>query len=148
MVDPKAALARIRAGAQKVPDSQELLNQILGYEIRCASRYRRFTALVLIAVQTEFPEIQAMLSEHLRGCDAQFVSKNTVALLMSETDTAGALIAINRYKAGCKDGIDMRFALASYPTDARDAAEMLATARRRLETARKSPESGAVVASG
>ncbi len=66
---------------------------------------------------------------------------------MGETNGAGAMKAVERFKSGLNGHSDVRYAIASFPDDGEAAGKLFMSARRRLDLARsKGP--GAVVASG
>lgn len=120
---------------------------LLRYELRCAARYRRFTALVLVATKIPVQSLHRILEETLRGSDELLPMNGGVAILMGETDGRGALSAVARYRTVCRDQQDMRFSIVSYPGDVRDAEEMLSIAQRRLREAKSRQEAGSVVSS-
>jgi len=134
--------------AQRASARPGALEWLLDYEIRCASRYRRFTTVVMVASVRDSCNMRDRLGECRRASDAFFQTNGTAAILMGETDVLGALTAVNRYKDLCKEDSDLRFAVASYPTDVRAAPEMLATVQRRLRAAKALKEPGAVVSAG
>lgn len=122
------------------------LERMLDYEMRAAARYRRFTSLVMLWAQAPRCNIHRLLLDEIRSSDAYFDNgASGGAILMGETDSCGALSAINRFRASTAGAVDLRFAIASYPSDARDAREMLAVAQRRLYSAQTAREPGAVV---
>ena len=141
---PLAAPSVTTPGKKKSLDQLEML---LDYELRGAVRYRRFATLVLIATGSPQVDVKHQLGETVRSSDELFDLDPTIAILMGETDSAGAMSAINRFKSMCKSETDLRFALASFPADARGTAELLWTAHRRLDEAREGA-AGSVISSG
>lgn len=120
-----------------------LLRWTLNYELRCCERYRRFMSVVYVshAGRERFPEA---FHDVLRGSDVLVKSDSSSALLMGETNKQGALQAVERFKSHSGDLINMKYAVASYPTDGRTAEALLSTVRERLEAA-MNRENGAVV---
>lgn len=137
--NPSAASSRYK---QK---GLEHLEMLLEYELRGAIRYRRFASLIFVGAGTE-DTVRSVLLDHVRSSDEIFDLSPNMAILMAETDSVGAMTAINRFKSFCRSGCDLRFSVASFPADARGTAELLWTAQRRLEEA-KEREPGAVVSS-
>ncbi|GEM_PF-1826251 len=135
-IDKEVAAASIFRSprAQGRPGTVETLEMILDYELRSALRYRRFASLVLISHSPD-RELMQVLDGNLRACDQVFEINSNVAVLMAETDKAGALIAIGRIREVSKGLLDVRFAIASFPEDARGTAELLWAAHRRLDKA-------------
>lgn len=122
------------------------LARMLDYEMRSAARYRRFASLVMLWAHSQPCDVHQLLIDEIRSSDEYFASgASGGAIIMGETDSCGALSAINRFRAATGGAADLRFAIASYPSDARDAREMLAVAQRRLLGAQAAPEPGAVV---
>lgn len=113
----------------------EELEMFLDYELRAANRYRRFATLVLVGALVGGIDLREEMKDSIRSSDEFFELSSTAAILMGETDTAGALAAVERFRTSCKKGPEMRFSVASFPADARGMAELLWTAHRRLDTA-------------
>ncbi len=90
--------------------------------------------------------IRTWLKGTLRDSDEFFELSDEAVIVLSETDTIGARTAIRRYKEanGHNGNHDVRFAVASFPTDSRD---LLLTALGRLTKA-KQGMSGEVVYAG
>lgn len=128
-----------------MPDKNDLERQ-LQHEQRLAARYRFFVSIVMIAPQETGVCVRQLLSETLRECDEVYVLDEGVAILMPHTTLHDAMSAVDRYKAFCTDRIDLRFSIATYPTD-NTAADLLARARARLSEA-KLGGSGEVIACG
>lgn len=123
------------------------LQVFLDYELRASARYRRFVTLVVFSSADGSVDYFDSLGAIIRGSDEFFDLDSTGAILMGETDSSDALVAVERFKSRCRDGMDLRFAMASYPSDGRAPAELLSAAYRRLDHARMSV-AGAVVCSG
>jgi len=120
--------------------------RLLDYEIRCANRYRRFVSIAMVAS----PNGHAIPRQNfgpnmIRDCDEFFEFKDVSVILMGETDSAGAQAALERCMI---QESDLCFAVASFPFDGRTAAELLASARRRLDKAKKTQARGAVMSAG
>jgi len=122
----------------------EQLELLLDYELRGAVRYRRFATVVMVGSASEDTDVKALLADHIRASDEVFDLSPNLAILMGETDPAGAMTAIHRFKSFLQNEADVRFSMASFPADARGTAELLWTAHRRLDEA-KEAEPGAVV---
>ena len=122
------------------------LEKQLKHEQRLAARYRFFVSVVMVAPTESGVSVRQILDETLRECDEIFVLDEGLAILMPHTTLQDANRAVERFKAFCAERIDLRFSIATYPTD--DAAQsLLDRARERLEEA-KSGEFGEVVISG
>lgn len=122
------------------------LEQFLDYELRSATRYRRFTTLVLISRSAEAWDPRALIGEIMRSSDEFFyLEGGGAAILMGETDGIGALAAVGRYRLACREEKDIRFSLTTYPSDVRSVAEMLVIGQRRLQKAKGRSEPGCVV---
>ena len=124
------------------------LEELLDYEIRNSSRYRRFVSIVMVANGNGANvELKKILGEHVRNSDSYFEFKNASAILMGETDVSGSLKAVQRYKSNYSSDIDLRFAVASYPNDGQSTLEILDTLLRRSDDS-KLGAPGEVVAQG
>lgn len=124
-----------------------LLRWLIDYELRAAERYRRFVTLLLATSNGGSFFLKDILSKTKRESDKLFELDGEVALLMSETDSSGTLVAVARYKSLFSEDVDLRFGLASFPVDGINCTDLLATAYRRLNAA-KILECGAVVSNG
>lgn len=125
-----------------------ILERLLDYELRAAARYRRFAALVMVTSDHKEHDVTEMLNEQVRGSDEFLqLGDDAVAILMGETDSSDALVAVKRYKSRCQGGEDLRFAVVSYPADGRGTSELLSAASRRLRAARAGGR-GAIVSTG
>ena len=113
-----------------------LLHWLVDYELRSSHRYRRFLAVVSVACDHGRVGFKDIVSDVLRDSDEVVEKDLGAAILMGETDGAGALTAISRYKARCEGAMDMRFGVATYPRDGCDATTLLEVAGGRLEEAR------------
>ncbi|MBI5094590.1 MAG: hypothetical protein HZB26_19420 [Candidatus Hydrogenedentes bacterium] len=120
-----------------------LLRWAVNYELRCCERYRRFMSVVYVSHEgrERFPDA---FSDVLRSSDVLVKAHSSSALLMGETSKQGALRAVERFKSQCGDLINMKYAVASYPTDGRTADDLLSTVRERLAAA-MNRENGVVV---
>jgi hypothetical protein len=122
------------------------LDRVLAYELVQAKRHRRYVTVAMI--QTE-PTVDqwAALGGSVRESDAYFTSEQSFgAVLMSETDQSGAMVAIDRYKAAAGASGRMWFALGCYPEDGANAESVLRETRKRLSQSAEM-EPGTVVAS-
>ena len=123
------------------------LSKFLRYELKSAERYRRFVSLIIVTSTGRTGKVKKLLAEQLRNSDVMAELDGASVILMSETNTAGALAAIERYKARNSDNHDMRFALVTYPSDGGGADGLLAAGFRRLQKASAS-QAGSVVMTG
>jgi hypothetical protein len=122
------------------------LERQLEHEQRLAARYRFYVSVVMVAPTQAGVSVRQLLDESLRECDEIFVLDEGLAILMPHTTLQDANRAVDRFKAFCAERIDLRFSIATYPTD--DAAPgLLNLARERLAEA-KSGEFGEVVMTG
>lgn len=112
-----------------------LLEWLVDFELRGAARYRRFATLVMITAPESAVELIDFLADSIRGSDAVFHFESSAAILMGETDPSGAMAAVMRFKSRCDETIDLRFAVASYPSDGRDATTLLSALQRRRQEA-------------
>lgn len=143
--DPLAAPAD--ASRAVVEDRLYLLSWLIDYELRSAERYRRFVALLLLSCPAGRHRLRGLLARTKRECDRLFELDQEYAILMSETDQAGALAALRRYQELGDEALDLRGAVVAFPEDGANCLELLKTLYRRLELARVL-ERGAVVSSG
>lgn len=125
------------------------LTKFLGYELRSAERYRRFLSLVMVASPRTNERVNRLLGDSLRTSDVVADFDGASVILMSETNSAGALSAIERYKntENIKNVHDLRFSLVTFPSDNGGAESMIAAAFRRLQKAAEG-DPGAVIMTG
>ena len=122
-----------------------IFRQLLQYELHGAERYRRFVSLVMVSSDNGLPGVRNYLGTHVRDTDVLANFDHSVAVLMGETDTPGAMIAIERYKELFNNQVDLRFSVVTYPKDGGKPESLVQTAYRRLSEA-KSATSGTIVA--
>ena len=123
------------------------LRRVLQYELDAAERYRRFVSLVMIASSEGIDRTRQVLNGTIRSSDILAESEDTAVVLMSETDSYGALSAIERYRERGGNASDLRFSLVTYPSDGGGADSLFSTAMRRLQSA-VAGELGNVVTTG
>ena len=123
------------------------LSKFLGYELKSAERYRRFVSLVMVGSDPQESNVKKLLSDTLRNSDVMADFNGAAVILMTETNSAGALSAIERYKTKGTENDDLRFSLVTYPSDGGGAEGLLAAAYRRLQKAAAGPP-GCVVMTG
>ena len=109
---------------------------LLDYELRAATRYRRFASLVFLGSYDGNVDLKALLASALRGSDEFFAFDPAAAVLMGDTDKEQAMGAITRYKSVAA-GVDLRFGVVTFPLDARHPADLHATGMTRLDVARR-----------
>jgi hypothetical protein len=69
--------------------------------------------------------------------DPAFFLTDSIVLLMGETDTEGALKAVERYQALIGPVTNIRYSIASFPGDGMASEDLIDTAHRRLKTAQE-----------
>jgi hypothetical protein len=120
---------------------------LLNYELHSANRYRRFVSIVAIGTTNGIPEeLPKVMHEATRDVDVLLQGQDQWTILMPETDTRGVMAAIKRYISRSGQ-LDLRYGAASFPADALDEDELLSVAFKRLENARRQPET-VIVAEG
>lgn len=125
-----------------MPEENMLERQLL-HEQKLASRYRYYVSVVMVATTQTGVSIRGLIHDTLRECDELFVLNDGLAILMPHTTLEDATRAVERFKSFCADRIDLRFSIATYPTD--DAAlGLLSRAKDRLAEA-KAGDFGKVV---
>ncbi len=128
-----------------MPEEGALERQLL-HEQKLAARYRYYVSIVMVAPASHNVSIRGLIDDTLRECDELFVVNEGVAILMPHTTLEDATRAVERFKSFCADRIDLRFSIATYPTD--DAAlNLLSRAKNRLAEA-KAGDFGKVVFRG
>jgi hypothetical protein len=123
------------------------LQKFLGYELKSAERYRRFVSLVMVAIPDDASSVRGALLETLRNSDLIADFEDAAVILMTETNGAGAISAIERYKTKVDKEEDLRFAVVTYPSDGGGPEGLLSTGYRRLQNAAAGPP-GSVVVTG
>ena len=141
MADTASYIGR-EAGA--VLGTYGLFQDVLDHELSCAERYRRFVSLVMVRGASPESPILKILSDRIRNSDLLTDKSSHLVILMSETDRAGAAVAIQRYREFCADH-SLWFSAVTYPQDSGTAAELVRAGERRLEMACHE-QAGAVVA--
>jgi hypothetical protein len=111
------------------------LEIFLEYELQASSRYRRYVSVVLLKeVGSGTSHLKDSLSEIIRNADASFSFGDYMAILMGETDDAGSLTAIERYKKDMESrGCDVRFAYVTYPGDGKTVHDLNRVLLERIE---------------
>ncbi|MEK7794967.1 MAG: hypothetical protein AAB353_10570 [Candidatus Hydrogenedentota bacterium] len=124
------------------------LTRFLGYELKSAERYRRFVTLVMVASPgSRNGRVKKIVEDTIRNSDILADFDGAALVLMSETNSSGAITAIERYKAKNANQDDLRFSVVTYPSDGGGAEGLLATAFRRLQKATDS-QPGSIVMTG
>lgn len=118
-----------------MPQRSELESK-LKYEQKLAARYRFFVSIVMISTRQRDMSVRQLLKETLRECDELYVLDEGIAVLMPHTNLEDAMTAVDRYKRQCKEKVDLRFSIASYPSDVLSL-NLLARAEDRLTAARR-----------
>ncbi|HNY26381.1 MAG TPA: hypothetical protein PKH31_03265 [Candidatus Sumerlaeota bacterium] len=121
------------------------LEWMLDHELCLAERYRRFVSVAMLKPSVDISP-KKLLENTLRNSDVYFEFGNSIgAVLMSETNTSGAVSAIERYRDNCS-GLGMTFAIGSYPQDHHSARGLLSIIYKRLKKAEEEGD-GAVIIS-
>jgi len=122
-------------------------DRVLSYAVRVSERYQRNLSLVMLSGENGDADVSNVFTPHLRRSDELLEFRDCAAVLMGETNGAGAKLAVERFKKECNSKVDVRYAIASFPEDGEVAGKLFISARRRLDVARHQGP-GAVVASG
>ncbi len=113
-----------------------VFQELLQYELFASERYRRYLSVVLVRSLADHQEGLNSAFDHLiRKSDALTSYDHSIAVLMSETDQNDALCAVDRFHSLLKNQFDVRFAVATYPSDEASVEGLLATAEKRLQKA-------------
>lgn len=131
-------------------------------EIRASERYGRFLTLVVLSVYPRslssthhlsrdeaelLRDLGSRLHASLRETDmVSILDNHELAIMLVETEERNALRVVNRLCEETDEAMDVRWALASYPTDAPRDDLLLSIARERLLAA-QSGTSGTIVSS-
>lgn len=131
----------------------------LNDEIRAAERYGRFLTVVVVSVyparegkaakQTNdlLRDLGSRLHASIRETDiVSAFDDHEIAIILIETEERNALTVVNRLREEADEGMDVRWALASYPTDAPRDDLLLSIAKERLLAAHRSG-AGSIVSS-
>ncbi len=122
------------------------LEWMLEYELLLADRNRRFVAMAMM--ESDAPGgVEQVLDGSVRDSDVFFqLSDNLGAVLMSDTDSTGALTAIKRYKESSIDNgdIKMHVGLGFYPQDHLPASAFVSSVFDRMKKS-EAQDAGAVV---
>lgn len=122
-------------------------DRVMNYAVRVADRYGRNLSLVCMASGNGAVAYRKFLEGRTRESDEIQVFRDSAAILMGETDRAGALKAVDRLRGTGGRDVDIRFSVASFPEDGDAAVAIFTKASRRLEYAR-SGGPGTVVSEG
>ncbi len=108
------------------------LEWLLDYELTQSTRHRRFVSLMMLSANGSTSKIEPMLNGALRDSDVLFSLDHAVAVLMGETERAGALNAIKRYRKTIGGSLDVQYAVASFPDDSKATTELIDKASKQL----------------
>jgi hypothetical protein len=114
------------------------LEWLLDYELKQSVRHRRYLSLVILSPDKDSKKLKKVLEDSFRCTDPVFSVNGTLVVLMGETDKNGAVRAVERYQKTVNGSMDVRYSVASFPEDAKEAEKLMHAAYRRLETARTS----------
>ena len=113
------------------------LEWLLDYELKQSIRHRRFVSLVMLSANGNTKNLNRILKDISRDTDPVFLLSDAIAVLMGETDTAGALRAVERYREMSEGAMDVQYSVASFPDDGRSPDDLIYMAQRRLGVADK-----------
>jgi len=105
---------------------------LLDYELKHSARHRRFVSLVMVSANGNSHKLDKMLNDIVRETDPTFSLPGSIAVLMGETDSAGANQAIERYREAIGNIVSVNYAIASFPDDGKTFGELMDTAHQRL----------------
>ena len=86
--------------------SGPLLEYVLEHEIKNSERHGHNVSVVLLMTSNGSPIPKSALPGTIRSCDGYFDLDRATVVVMGETDTNGALNAIERYGFSCKGDSD------------------------------------------
>ena len=116
------------------------LEWLLDYELKQSIRHRRFVSLVMLSANGNSKNLNKILKDIGRDTDPVFLLTDAIAVLMGETDTVGALRAVERYREMSEGAMDVQYSVASFPDDGRSPDDLIHKAHRRLELADEAKE--------
>ena len=108
------------------------LEWLLDYELKQSARHRRFVSLVMLTANGNSHKLDKMLNDVVRETDPIFSLPGSMAVLMGETDSAGANQAIERYREAIGNKVSVNYAVASFPDDGKTFGELINKAHQRL----------------
>jgi hypothetical protein len=128
------------------------LTGMLDYEVEASKRYRRFVSLVMMHVKsTDVGPLTdkwlgTMSEEMFRSTDRVFPldQGGTMAVLMGETESQGALRAVERFQELYGSALAVHSSIASYPVDGLSSQDLFSVAQRRLDVAEQSQPGAAI----
>lgn len=116
---------------QKIKNIEQL-NDFLDYELKAARRYGRYVTLVCL----EGNEYRGRESDAIFYDPSTDISKQSMTILMGETDKTGAITAVERYQSQfTEDQKIPSAAIATFPFDGFDQSELLSRLNSRFERA-------------
>ena len=108
------------------------LRQLLQYELHAAQRHRRFVSLVMMTSENALSGVRDYVGAHVRDSDVIANFDHSVAVLMEETDSEGALKAVDRYKRLFDSQVDLRFSVGWLSGDSAAPANRFSSSRTRF----------------
>jgi len=105
------------------------------YELYSSERYRRYVSVILVRSLDDHQGLNSAFAQLIRKSDVITFYDNAIAVLMSETDQNDALSAVDRFHSLLVNQFDVRFAVATYPSDEASVEGLLSTAEKRLQKA-------------
>ena len=130
----------------------DALTGMLDYEVEASKRYRRFVSLVMMHVKPTAAGLQVdnwlrnIPEDAFRTTDRVFGMNRagTVAVLMGETSSQGALSAVERFQELYQGALAVHSSIAAYPGDGLSSQDLLNVAQCRLNLAEQSGEGTAI----
>ena len=123
------------------------LEDLCTYEIARSERYGRCFSLLMVSSGNGPVNVRGVFGRAIRKSDASFMIEHGLAIVMGDTEIPGVVYAVDRFKRRYNGSVDLRYGVASYPRDRKDAGDLISKAEKRLSEA-KSAEAGAVVYEG
>jgi len=142
----KCGVKRREYSTWNMDTNRDALTGMLDYEVEASKRYRRFVSLVMMHVkptETAVPTdrwVGAMREDAFRSTDRLFPldDAGTVAVLMGDTASQGALRAVERFQERYGGALTVHSSIASYPSDGLTPQDLYSVAQQRLELANES----------
>ena len=113
-------------------EKEYTLEWLLDYELKQSIRHRRFVSLVMLSANGNKKHLNRILKDIARETDPVFQLSDVIAVLMGETDTTGALRAVERYREMSQRAMDIKYSVASFPHDGRSPDDLIYMAHRQL----------------
>lgn len=96
---------------------RDQLERKVNVEQQSAARHRHFLSVVMIASADSNAAVRRILRGSLRASDEVFVLEEGTAIVMAQTDLEGARKSVLRFIDHGEEMHDLRFSIATYPSD-------------------------------